>query len=611
MTPEEWKPIGIKELEDAAYEAVRNDTNELVVAGPGAGKTELLAQKACYLLQTETCPYPMKILALTFKVDAAKNIKKRIDKRLNNESRNRFISETYEAFFLRLIKQFNGGLPEEWKVFSDLNLKDFDNRAGEERTFLDGCEDEKLSRSFLQTINANTLENDFLINKPISEYNPRNINDYIALKIWKNMLRKNRLTYKMVPRLAEFILDNNPYIIQCLQRTYRNIFIDEFQDTTSIQYYIIKKMFNTKRNIITAVGDDNQRIMAWAGAMDGIFTIFEKDYKAKVYRLKNNYRSIPALVDIQNNITQLFTKQQIYKSVYESDDSVKDPCIIYFCENETNESLVVCNIIKDLLNDCKPSDICLLTRTNNERYTKNIIEALNKNGIKIRNENELQSLLKEPVINLICSIIRIAYSYNYKDDFLLLKNYFLNNKTIQEFEIKTKEIIEIIKKDTNPFELIFDKIIEYLDTNLIKKSFPQYKKSNFLLETINNFKQFIQKNLQKMNLLESINDLIGDSYIPIMTIHKSKGLEFDNIILVGLEDNAFWNYNNNPSEENCTFFVAFSRAKKRVYFTITKYRTNQWGRQEYFSVDNIKPIIDVLNKSNVKLIKDKDYLNIP
>src|ERR1017187_1101390 len=98
IKPSEWKPEGIQSLEDPAERAVKKLANTLVVAGPGAGKTELLAQRACYLLKTALCPYPRRILAISFKRDAAKNLRERVKLRCGDEFARRFDSLTFDAF---------------------------------------------------------------------------------------------------------------------------------------------------------------------------------------------------------------------------------------------------------------------------------------------------------------------------------------------------------------------------------------------------------------------------------------------------------------------------------------------------------------------------------
>ena len=98
--PKDWVPVGVDSLETLADRVVRSNVNYSVIAGPGAGKTELLAQRACYLLQTNQCPYPQKILAISFKKDAAENLKKRVSERCRYENALRFDSLTFDAFSL-------------------------------------------------------------------------------------------------------------------------------------------------------------------------------------------------------------------------------------------------------------------------------------------------------------------------------------------------------------------------------------------------------------------------------------------------------------------------------------------------------------------------------
>src|SRR2546428_9230128 len=108
--PNSWLPRDVPSLEPAADGVVRSTTNTLVVAGPGAGKTEMLAQRACYLLETGLCPPPRRILAISFKRDAAKNIADRVRKRCGDRGR-RFNSFTLDAFGKSLVDRFRSALP--------------------------------------------------------------------------------------------------------------------------------------------------------------------------------------------------------------------------------------------------------------------------------------------------------------------------------------------------------------------------------------------------------------------------------------------------------------------------------------------------------------------
>ena len=112
VAPEKWSPCDGIVLEECANCAVRTQKNVLVIAGPGAGKTELLEQKASYLFQTNICRFPQKILAISFKKDAAENLKKRVVKRCGDEIESRFMSMTYDAFSKSILDHFHFALPE-------------------------------------------------------------------------------------------------------------------------------------------------------------------------------------------------------------------------------------------------------------------------------------------------------------------------------------------------------------------------------------------------------------------------------------------------------------------------------------------------------------------
>src|SRR6266850_1534519 len=122
IEPSKWVPEGIRSLELAAGRAVKSLTNTIVVAGPGAGKTELLAQRACYLLKTGLCPYPRRILAISFKRDAAKNLRDRVKLRCGEDLGRRFDSLTFDAFSKGLLDRFRHALPVIYRPTENYEL---------------------------------------------------------------------------------------------------------------------------------------------------------------------------------------------------------------------------------------------------------------------------------------------------------------------------------------------------------------------------------------------------------------------------------------------------------------------------------------------------------
>ena len=128
MKIEDWIPSGGISLELAATNAVLCEENALVIAGPGAGKTELLAQKAGFLFTTNSCREPRRILAISFKKDAADNLKERIVARYGERYKNRFMSLTYDAFFKSILDRFYRALPERYVVNPRYEIADVDKQ---------------------------------------------------------------------------------------------------------------------------------------------------------------------------------------------------------------------------------------------------------------------------------------------------------------------------------------------------------------------------------------------------------------------------------------------------------------------------------------------------
>ncbi|WVV47961.1 UvrD-helicase domain-containing protein [Pseudomonas sp. NA13] len=115
---------------------------------------------------------------------------------------------------------------------------------------------------------------------------------------------KSVLSFAMIGRLAELLLRVNPMARDALRLTYSHLFMDEFQDTTRVQYDLVSTIFRGTETIVTAVGDNKQQIMRWAMAMDDPFSAFDADFEGVRTSLFNNYRSSPELVRIQHVLAQ-------------------------------------------------------------------------------------------------------------------------------------------------------------------------------------------------------------------------------------------------------------------------------------------------------------------
>ena len=572
----DWIPADGFVLEPNALNTVKSEQNTLVIAGPGAGKTELLAQRACFLLETNQCPYPKKILAISFKRDAAYNLKERVLKRCGSDLALRFESMTFDAFAKNIVDRFRKGLPERYAVNSEYEI------IFGERDILDVFEG--IDRNYRSTHSDKQILDDYYGKLPLSP-------DSIHYSVWEHQLRGARsfLTFKMVMRLAELIMNTNPKLREYLKETYSHIFLDEFQDTTTLQYEFLNTCFGDSEAVLTAVGDDKQRIMLWAGALPEIFSKFIEDYGANQLSLQMNFRSAPNLVELQNYlITNLLRKEDtvICNPNWNKGDG---EAYLWIFKNPQQEIEYLHSNVERWVNkdNINPRDICILVKQQLQKYAGELIDYFNEHGIAARDESKYRDLLTEEVILFIVNFLYLINSNKAIDSKSSVLNFLSNinssysDKEVFAEEIKLHKFIKTIRsafqKDfTKCVEGIVNDIISFAGADKIKSSYPAYKNKKYFSETIGSFSQLLKEEAEGATNLKTILDTItGVGVIPIMTIHKSKGLEYHTVIFMGLEDGAFWSYDKQPDEDKCAFFVALSRAKERVAFTFSRNRNGR------------------------------------
>lgn len=606
---DEWVPSDNIILEDNALITAKSDYNTLVVAGPGAGKTELLAQRASFLLETNECVYPKRILAISFKRDAAYNLKNRVEKRCGEKLSKRFDSLTFDAFSKLILDQFYRGLPVNYKVHYPYDI------ILNENEILDIYKAKDIDFHNTHTRNElSDFHNEIL---PIDNNGDDNL---LKLQVWKQLLEKKNssLSFKMIMRLSQLIIDSNPKLKSYLQETYSHIFLDEFQDTTFLQFEFLNSCFKGSHAVFTAVGDDKQRIMLWAGAKPDIFDAYNKVYKAEALFLEMNFRSAPRLVELQNHlISKLLNKTDLVKASSKWDKN-EGAAYVWIYESQQKETEHLFKEVKSWIeNDAlKPRDICVLVKQQLGVYAGEIIEYFNYNGIKARDENQLQDLLSDDLIVFILNTISLLSDIKSPNEKTQALNFLINTSSVYEdieivkLENKFNKFTQqLSKKNLEPKELVSE-IIDFVSIDRIKANFPNYRNPKFLKEMLNQLSESLEKYKEESeNIYEAVQKLLGKDSVPIMTIHKSKGLEYNSIIFVGLEDGAFWSFEQQPDEDKCAFFVALSRAKERVVFTFSKTRADKYGRVRNQGIEKIKVIFEELQNSKIvefKQIKDEE-----
>lgn len=600
---DDWVPVGGLTLEDNALKVVKSDTSKLVVAGPGAGKTELLAQRATYLLQTDTCAYPQKVLAISFKRDAAHNLKQRVRLRCGEELSTRFDSYTFDAFAKVILDNFKQALPREFKIASY-------NIAYNDRIVID--EYRSLNLNLVNTTAQKDLLN-FHHNFSFS-LNVTKKEEDLRLEVWQRLLNKapSVLTFGMVMRAAQKIVHSNPRIKEFLQKTYAYVFLDEFQDTTSLQYSFFKTCFLSSSSIFTAVGDDKQRIMLWAGAHPAIFDKFSADTNSEIVPLTMNFRSAPRLVKLQNYLVEhLLSKREFATASphWNEDDGEARIC---FYKNEQQETIDLLDQVRGwIASGVNARDICILVKQKLQVYAATIISYFNENGINARDESQLQDIVSNDVcifiVNMLKSIDVVAEPKVKHEIISFIGNVRAeSDEDLLQIEqqyskfIKEKQKSLPGKLDEAQLHQLIEDIIALAGKEKLCASSSALRNISDIDDLLTKLKAESWKYYYLSNSLnEAMDALLGKDTIPIMTIHKSKGLEYHTIVFVGLEDNAFWSFEKQPDEDKSAFFVALSRAKERVIFTFSQKRD---GKIQSFN--KIEVLIETLANSGIVEIND-------
>jgi superfamily I DNA/RNA helicase len=617
IKPEDWQPSDGIRLEDAAYRVATSTQNRSVIAGPGAGKTELLAQRALYLLQTGLCRPPQRILAISFKRDAAKTLKDRVSRRCASEQARRFDSYTFDAFAKSLVDRFIAVTPAWCRPPRDYRVI-FPSRD-DWNDFLHGLQPPSGlgGRAAAQALRGEDIERWGPL--PLELGEPADVTAWAAVEWWRSALdgRRPGLSFPMIGRLAETILAHNPQILKALRVTYSHVFLDEFQDTTAAQFRFVRTAFSGSPALLTAVGDTKQRIMTWAGAEAEVFSWFERRFGAAREMLQMNHRSNRRIVQIINDLVRTIEPDAVETFCARPDDEVPiDAAAFWIFPTNDDETQRLADVIaSDIELGLKPDDFVLLVRVRADEAERRMRDAFEERGLRLRNEARLvnriaiQDLVSDELVGLILGLVRLALGIRGHDIYAAVQEAlgailgidFENPSDTKRLDSKLRSVVDAIQDQTEgpPSEtdmaVLIGSIIEELGEAPIRRVFRQYENDAYFNDVQSALAKLIAEYVPTASDWTSLIDAVeGKGQVRLMTIHKSKGLEYHTVIFVGLHQNAFWGYRNNSEEETNAFFVALSRARERVYFT----RSKEGG-----DVRQIQGLIDMLTSANVPFVE--------
>lgn len=543
---EAWQPADGLTLEPNAKRAAKARKRCLALtAGPGAGKTEMLAQRADFLLRTGTCRYPKRILAISFKVDASRNLKERVERRCGADLASRFDSYTFHAFAKRIIDRF--------------------------RPVLKG---------------RDALDSGYTI---------------VEKKIG---ISSTQIEFSDLVPLAIKILQNSNIARNAIRQAYSDIFLDEFQDCTNLQYELVKLAFLGTKIRLTAVGDTKQKIMGWAGAMDGIFQTFTNDFNAVPLNMYRNFRSKPQLLKVQNEIIRELDPTSAMPDEQLNGD--EGEIHVESFENSQEEAIYLANIINNWINkeQLPPAEIAVLVSKQLDLYADHLMMELELRGIPYRNEQQMQDITVEPAARLIVDYLSCLYGKREPKAWIRLMNQLIPFADEEVQSSTRKDLDRLLKKQRkeaasaeqldSPFSCWWKFVkafLKHIGSDTIVALSPDYESHKRLQEVFRDTKARIEELLKiESDLPQALGRFTDDQAVRILTIHKSKGLEFDSVIIMAVENEIFFG---DQDENRCAFFVGVSRAKRRLILTHADERqrpanAKRWdvhrtAQSEYFS----------------------------
>ena len=595
VAPEDWGPRGIPGLEPAAWTALRCTENTSVVAGPGAGKTEFLAQRAAYLLETGICRPPHRILAISFKTDAAANLAKRVQERCPPELASRFSSFTFDALTKNLVDRFANALPSVWRPTRpyDILLPDTDYLKEFQRGAIAVAREEwhyEIGRQNLFRFEADVLGNSKLA---LVAEKPTNAQELLLNYWWAKSLRHaqpSKLSFSSLNRLAELLLRSSPQILAALRSTYSFVFVDEFQDTTFAQYDFLKSAFMDSSASVTVVGDHKQRIMLWAGAKADAFEQFEADFSAQRVTLLFNFRSSPELVRVQHVVATALDAGVIPTQSQVRAELDKDVVQVWSSSSRGGEAEYLATwIAMDMATrNMRPRNYALLVRQKAEAFEAELQPWFTAAGLAIRNESKvvgkvsLQDLLVDDIAQVVLAMLRLGTRVKAPAAWQTASSAveFLSGVDSEDtFGTRTAEAalekflaeLRSFQEANPPTEAaaasVVDMVYGFLDIERIVRSHVRYQRNDMAQLIREGLSIHLSECAEASDTWTGCLDLYeGANQIPLLTVHKSKGLEYDTIAFIGLDDKSWWSHTPGNPEGLATFFVALSRAKQRAMF---------------------------------------------
>jgi len=597
-------------LNEEQLKAVRHFKGPcMVIAGPGTGKTTIITHRVLYLIK-EYRVKPHEILVVTFTKAAAKEMENRFFILSNYQNDYKGVTfGTFHSIFFRILRAYNDYRLE--------NLLDDQEKHFIVKSIIKGLghsfyEDEQIVESIISEMSyiQNTLID-------IEDFKSSSVDDNIFKDIRREYEKYKNINCKydyddMLTHCYKLLL-NNEKILNAIRNKYKYILIDEFQDINKVQYEIMK-MIAYPRNNIFIVGDDDQSIYSFRGADTDIMFQFARTYEvAPKITLRWNYRSNRAIIN--SAMSLISNNKNRYEKNYVTTKSMGSNPYVVRVEDFEDEARIIGEKIKNIVNQgAKYSDFAVIYRTNlqsrafidtftmanipyvsydglasiyNHWLLKDILSYF-KASLGIDVNNSLLRILNKP--NRYISRYIIEESLNKEGDLIenIIKSGLLNDLQVQglyQLKDSLKRIKDMKTSEAVKYIRSFIGYEEYVREYAHAKSIDFRLFKDLMDEISNSAEKFINITdyIEHINaILESIGhrhiDKRNNNAVSLMTMHKAKGLEFEQVFISGAVDGIipFLKEDNitltELEDERRLFYVAMTRAKTVLHIFVPKQR---------------------------------------
>lgn len=609
--------------DEQARAVTHGDGPLLILAGAGSGKTKMLTHRIAFLIG-ELKVFPSRILAVTFTNKAAKEMRQRLAKLLDEDAENRQFMPwmgTFHSICVRILRMDGAsiGLDKRFLIY------DTDDQVSLMKQIMKarGLTDKDIKpRAVLSVISNAKNEMRSAEDFSMSARGPREQKIAELFFAYEKALKEAAaLDFDDLLTKTVELLQNSPEIRQKWQRQFEHILIDEYQDTNAVQYALIKLLVNERRNLCV-VGDDAQSIYSFRGADYTNILNFERDFPGTtVVKLEQNYRSTGAILDLANSLIQ-HNIHRTDKNLWTANSDGIDPKL-WQLYSESEEALAIANEIQaQIANGRQYGDVAVLYRTNAQSYA--IERALRQSYIPYKIVGGLR-FLDRAVVKDVLAYLRLLYQPSDRVSFLRIVNVpkrgigavsvakFLDwndaaRRDIVSGLLAVEEADSLTARAKRPL-LELGKILEELQqeidgspAELIEKIIKRTGYGDFIndgtpqsderMENIGvllaEAKAYVDVPafLEEMALMSSA-DTAAEQQVTLMTLHAAKGLEFPVVFLAGLEEGILPHARvfdsgkaDDIEEERRLCYVGVTRAREELFVSCASSRT-QFGQIGY------------------------------